>query len=92
MGILVCSSNQKNKVSIFHKTVSCTSFLFIFFSYCYLGLTKETTLERADLILQLLMFVSAEKEGQRSINFFLSIFCPTLKSGILVDTYYVKGC
>ena len=29
-----------------------------------LAVTKETTLERADLALQLLMFVTAEKEGQ----------------------------
>ena len=31
--------------------------------------TKETTLERAVFILQLLMFVTAEKEGQISIIF-----------------------
>ena len=36
---------------------------------------KETKLERADFTLQLLMFVTAEKEGQMFIIFFLSIFC-----------------
>ena len=35
---------------------------------------KETTLERADFTLQLLMFISAEKEGQMFIVFFLSSF------------------
>ena len=39
---------------------------------------KETTLERADFILQLLMFVTAEKEGQLFIIFFLSSFCQLL--------------
>ena len=41
-------------------------------------LTKETILERADFALQLLMFVTAEKEGQMFIIFFLSIFCQLL--------------
>ena len=39
---------------------------------------KETTLERADFPLKLLMFVTAEKEGQMFIIFFLSIFCQLL--------------
>ena len=41
--------------------------------------TKETVLERADFTLQLLMFVTAEKERRMFIIFFLSIFvscCP----------------
>ena len=40
---------------------------------------KETTLERADFTLQLLMFVTAEKERRMFIIFSLSIFvscCP----------------
>ena len=37
---------------------------------------KETTLERANFTLHLLMFVTAEKEGRMLIIFFLSIFCP----------------
>ena len=40
--------------------------------------TKETAVERADFALQLLMFVTAEKEGQMFIIFFLSIFCQLL--------------
>ena len=43
--------------------------------------TKETTLERADFTLQLLMFVTAEKQGQMFIFFFLSIFCQLLSPG-----------
>ena len=39
---------------------------------------KETTFERADFALQLLVFVTAEKEGQMFIIFFLSIFCRPL--------------
>ena len=39
---------------------------------------KETTLERADFALQLFMFVTAEKEGQMLIFFFLSSFCQLL--------------
>ena len=42
-------------------------------------LPKETTLERADFTLQLLMFVTAEKEGQMFTIFFHPIFvscCP----------------
>ena len=41
-------------------------------------LLKETTLERADFTLQLLMFVTAEKEWQMFIIFFLSSFCQLL--------------
>ena len=40
--------------------------------------TKETTLERADFTLQMLMFVTAEKEGQMFIIIFLPIFWPLL--------------
>ena len=40
--------------------------------------TKETKLERAEFTLQLFMFVTAEKEGQMFITFFLSIFCRLL--------------
>ena len=40
--------------------------------------TKETKLERADFNLQLLMFVSAEKERRMFIIFFLSSFCQLL--------------
>ena len=36
--------------------------------------TKETKLERADFTLQLLVFVTAEKERRMFISFFLSIF------------------
>ena len=40
--------------------------------------SKETTLERDDFNLQLLMFVTAEKEREMFIIFFLSIFCQLL--------------
>ena len=40
--------------------------------------TKDARLERADFTLQLLMFVTAEKERKMSIIFFLSIFCQLL--------------
>ena len=40
--------------------------------------TKETTLERADFTLQLLMFVTAEKERRMFTIYFLSIFCQLL--------------
>ena len=40
--------------------------------------SKEATLERADLTLQLLMFVTAEKERKLFIIFFLSSFCQLL--------------
>ena len=46
--------------------------------YLLLEHSKETTLERADFTLQLLMFVTAEKEGQMFIIVFLSIFCQLL--------------
>ena len=39
---------------------------------------KETTLERADFTLQMLKFVTAEKEGEMFIFFFLSISCQLL--------------
>ena len=49
--------------------------------HCFLDL-KETTLQRADITLQLLMFVTAEKEGQMFIIFFPSIFCRLLSTRI----------
>ena len=42
------------------------------------GLPKETTLERADFTLQLLMFVTADKEKELFTIFFLSSFCQLL--------------
>ena len=42
--------------------------------------TKETPLERGDFTLQLSIFVTAEKEGQMFIIFFLCIFCQLLSS------------
>ena len=39
---------------------------------------KETTLERVDFTLQLLMFVTAEKERRMFIIFFISSFCQRL--------------
>ena len=39
---------------------------------------KETTFERADFTLQLLMFVTIEKEREMYIIFYLSIFCKLL--------------
>ena len=45
--------------------------LLLLFKMAY---TKETTLERAAFALQLLIFVTAEKEGQMFIIIFLSIF------------------
>ena len=44
--------------------------------------TKETTLERADFTLQLLMFVTAEKERRRFITLFISSFCQLLSPPI----------
>ena len=41
-------------------------------------MNKETTLERADFTLQLLMIVTAVKEGQMFIIFSLSSFCQLL--------------
>ena len=43
-----------------------------------LGENKETTLERADFTLQLLMFVTAEKERRMFVILFISIFCQLL--------------
>ena len=43
-----------------------------------LDIPKETTLERADFTLQLLMFVTVEKERRMFIFFFLSSFCQLL--------------
>ena len=40
--------------------------------------TKETTLERADFSLQLLLFETAEKERDIFIIFFLSSLCQLL--------------
>ena len=40
--------------------------------------SKETTLERADFTLQLSMLVTAEKERELFIIFFLSSFCKLL--------------
>ena len=40
--------------------------------------SKETTLERADFTLQLLMFVTEEKGKEIFIVFFLSTFCQLL--------------
>ena len=42
---------------------------------------EETTLEKADFALQLLMFVTVEKERQLFIIFFLSSFCQLLSQG-----------
>ena len=39
---------------------------------------KETTFERADFTLQMLKFVTAEKEREMLVIFFLSIFCQLL--------------
>ena len=39
---------------------------------------KETTLERADFTLQLLMFVTEEKEKEMFTILFLSIYCQLL--------------
>ena len=44
----------------------------------FFSIIKETTLERADFTLQLLMFVTAEKERRMLKNFFLSSFCQLL--------------
>ena len=41
-------------------------------------INKESTLERADFTLQLLMFVTTEKERQLFIIFFLSSLCQLL--------------
>ena len=47
----------------------------------WIYLSKETTLERADFTLQLLMFVTEEKERVMFIIFCLSIFCQLLSPG-----------
>ena len=39
---------------------------------------EEATLERVDFTLQLVIFVTSEKEGKMSTIFFLSIFCQLL--------------
>ena len=39
---------------------------------------KETTFQRDDFAVQLLMFVTEEKEGQMFIIFLFSIFCQLL--------------
>ena len=51
-----------SQLKLRHKKVSC----------------KETKLERADFTLQLLMFVTAEKERRMLKKFFLSSFCQLL--------------
>ena len=50
--------------------------LFFLFS-----LTKETTLERADFTLQLLMFVTMEKEDSLSVQFFVRCCPHSFKQG-----------
>ena len=57
-----------------------------FFPVCSLADTKETTLERADFTLQLLMFVTAEKERRMFTIFFLSSFCQLLSPRIQART------
>ena len=49
-----------------------------FHGQCSTAWAKETTLERADFALQLPMFVTAEKERDMFIIFFLSSFCQLL--------------
>ena len=44
------------------------------------NIAKETTLERAEFSLQLSMFVTAEKEREMLIIFFLSSFCQLLST------------
>ena len=48
-----------------------------------MGKTKETTLERADFTLQLLMFVTAEKERELFTIFFFSSFLSAVVPTIL---------
>ena len=43
--------------------------------------TKEATFESADFVLQMLMFVTAKKEGQMFMKSFPSIFCQQMFSG-----------
>ena len=54
---------------------------FVFVSV--LARIKETTFQRADFALQLLMFVPAEKEGHTFIIFFLSIFLSAVVPTVL---------
>ena len=51
---------------------------------------KETTLERADFTLQLLMFVTAEKERRMFTIFSLSSFCELLSPRIQARTGCVR--
>ena len=51
---------------------------------------KETTFKRADFTLLLLMFVTAEKEGQMFTNFFPSIFCQLLSPPFEARTGWVR--
>ena len=55
------------------------------------GTFKETILERADFALQLLMFVTAEKERRMFIIFFLSSFCQLLSLSIQARTGWVRS-
>ena len=48
----------------------------------WITMTKETTLERADFTLELWMFVTAEKEREMLIIFFLLSFCQLLSPQI----------
>ena len=52
---------------------------YFFVMAAYYGWPRETTLERADFTLQLLLFVTMDKERRMFIIFFLSSFfscCP----------------
>ena len=57
--------------------------LFLFIQFSSLPISKETTLQRADFKLQLLMFVTAEKERAKFIIFFLSFFNQLLSPPVL---------
>ena len=61
-------------LEIRQSTVWCVNL----YGFELLDLAKETTLERADFILQLLMFVTAAKEKRMYTFFFLSSFCQLL--------------
>ena len=56
-----------------------------------IGPLKETTLARADLTLQLSMFVTAEKEGEMFIIFFLSSFCQLLSPQLQAMASWVRA-
>ena len=59
------------------------------FDHACLALKAElglSTLERADFTLQLLMFVTVEKERDMFIIFFLSCFCQLLSLGFEART------